>query len=231
MESVRKCAGCAQPLGQVHPNRRWHEDCFRRRHNARTNALLKAKRRSERANRQCEDCRKNIGDLSALAKYCMSCKRRRDYAVTNAWYERRRKPARNCAQCGASLAGRGRQARYCAGCSETRSRDRVNGHRAKRRSQGWGLPSGQVFRATIFARDSFTCHICGLPTSATYSPKDPLSPVIDHLIPLVLPETPGHVWENVACAHKRCNNVKHSRVRQADLELYRRLCRRKDKEA
>lgn len=229
MEILRVCKGCAQPLGQVHHNRRWHEECLRLDYKAKANARLKAKRRAARANRECADCGTGIGHRSALAKYCQACSIVRDQAAAKEWHARKRKPRKPCAQCGGSTAGRAARAQFCQECARLRKRDRVNLHRINRRSQGQGGPTREaLFRAEIFARDEFVCHICGFPTSLRYSPSDPLSPVVDHLIPLALPETPGHVWENAACAHKRCNNKKHVKVTQADRRLYLRLCRMRE---
>ena len=48
-------------------------------------------------------------------------------------------------------------------------------------------------------------------------------PVLDHLIPLAHRDSPGHVRENVACAHAYCNASKRDRVRPEDYDLYIRL--------
>lgn len=84
-----------------------------------------------------------------------------------------------------------------------------------RRARKRGLPSEPISRAEIFARDNYTCHICMKPIEDR--------PVLDHLIPLALKDSPGHVWENVAAAHAHCNGSKGARVRPEDYDLYVRL--------
>jgi 5-methylcytosine-specific restriction endonuclease McrA len=231
VETVRPCAGCHQPVEVTSPNRKWHAACYRRHKSDLDNARQKAQR-AARPPLTCVDCGVVIS-RSGNVKYCSACAKRRSYAITNAWFDARRGPRKcpACLVCGADISARRSNTRYCLDCSRRRRRDRVSVHRAARRSQGWGFPKDVVFRDELFARDNYTCHICGKPTSLRYTPSDPLSPVVDHLIPLVLPETPGHVWENAACAHRFCNAQKRDRVRAADWDLYRRLCRRKHEEA
>ncbi|MBF6411054.1 HNH endonuclease [Nocardia farcinica] len=84
-----------------------------------------------------------------------------------------------------------------------------------RRARKRGLPVEKISRAEIFERDDYTCHICCQPIDG--------SPVLDHLIPLALPDSPGHVRANVAAAHAFCNSSKCARVRPEDYELYLKL--------
>lgn len=233
MGTVRPCSGCNNPVEDASPHRRWHEACYRQHKSAVENARQKAQREASKRPRFCTDCPASIDDRPTGTKYCHDCARMRNYAITTAWYARERLAStagRVCQSCPADISDRRSNARWCASCTEKRKRDRVSAHRAERRSKGWGFNRDKVFRMEIYARDRYVCHICGLPTSKEFDSKDPLSPVIDHLIPLGLPESPGHLWENAACAHKHCNSAKGNRVRPADWDLYHRLCRRKKKE-
>lgn len=228
MASVRLCGSCGEPLGDVRANCKRHPACARKHHNQQTVALARAKRLDQAASRCCVDCGDSIDHRIRLTKYCEDCKRRRDYAITSSWHDRRRPPrkAPGCVTCGVDITGRRSNARYCTACRRRRQLDRISARRAVKRGNGWASdPRNVVFRDEIFARDGFKCHICNGPTAVEYSLDDPLSPVIDHLIPLALPESPGHVPENLACAHQRCNRAKGARVRPEDWDLYHRLCR------
>lgn len=227
MASLRPCESCGEPLGDVRASRKRHPACAKKFRNAQTVALARKKREAKKQPRACGSCEASIDHRAGGAKFCEDCARRREYAITARWIAEHRPPAggRDCQTCGVPIAGRRSNARFCVSCSRQRALDRVSANRASRRSQGWGFHRDAVFRAHIFKRDGYTCHICGDPTSSVYSAADPLSPVIDHLIPLVLPESPGHVPENTACAHRYCNQSKGARVRQEDWDLYHRLCR------
>lgn len=63
-------------------------------------------------------------------------------------------------------------------------------------------------RSRVFKRDGFICNICGFPTFDQVSvlrsgAVAPLSPTVDHLVPIVLGGE--NAMENLACAHFKCN--------------------------
>ena len=59
-------------------------------------------------------------------------------------------------------------------------------------------------RQKVFARDKWTCHICGKKVRKTARyPRDPEMASLDHLVPIALGGE--HSYANVACAHLRCN--------------------------
>jgi 5-methylcytosine-specific restriction endonuclease McrA len=69
--------------------------------------------------------------------------------------------------------------------------------------------NAQRFRATL-KRSKPNCHICGNPILWDAPPTDPLSFVIDHVIPL---RRGGlDVIENVKAAHRECNSKKRARL-------------------
>lgn len=181
--------------------------------------------------RGCRDCGGKLPNTTGGRLSCPPCARMRNYAITDRWHRARRTVC-NCQQCGTDISDRKGNARYCVPCAKRRMRDRVSAHRAIRRAKGAGLTNtrDRIYRDAVFDRDHYLCHICGLPTSRLYAVADPLSPVIDHLIPLASPHSPGHVWENTACAHRICNLQKHSKVRRADWLLHHRLSRIRKRE-
>jgi 5-methylcytosine-specific restriction endonuclease McrA len=84
-----------------------------------------------------------------------------------------------------------------------------------RRMRRRGLPVERISRAEIFERDEMVCHLCYLPITG--------KPTLDHIIPIATPCSPGHVWENVAAAHSKCNSGKRDRVTPEDWVLYQEL--------
>lgn len=71
----------------------------------------------------------------------------------------------------------------------------------------------EVPRFAVFERDDFTCHICRLPIDMSIPAPDPLSPSIDHVIPLA--RGGKHELANVAAAHFGCNARKGDRILEA----------------
>ncbi|WP_190172906.1 HNH endonuclease [Streptomyces mirabilis] len=77
--------------------------------------------------------------------------------------------------------------------------------------------------AAVFDRDAWTCHLCGGHIDRTLRNKNPQMVSLDHIIPVCDPDYPGHVWENLAAAHLRCNTVKGGTATPEDWNLYRKL--------
>jgi len=61
----------------------------------------------------------------------------------------------------------------------------------------------------IFDRDRWRCHLCGGRISRARIYPHPLSPTIDHVVPLACGG--GHTRANVKAAHARCNLAKGGR--------------------
>lgn len=109
-----------------------------------------------------------------------------------------------CARCGGafvSLACRG--SLFCS--ADCKRREKAHERRARTK----GAFVARVSRAAIFARDNWTCQLCGLPANPTATVPDPLSPTIDHVIPLANGGTHGP--DNVQLAHFICNSTKSNR--------------------
>lgn len=119
----------------------------------------------------------------------------------------------------------------CAGCQNRFSRRKArNNQKAKgtysrdthrARCRRYGCPyDPSVTLKKLIERDGYFCAICGL----ICNPDDrgwtkylgPMSPTMDHIIPLAQKGSPGHVWSNVQVAHAMCNSCKSDKVRRED---------------
>ena len=81
-------------------------------------------------------------------------------------------------------------------------------HRA--RARRFGAPHININKLWVFERDGWLCGICHEPVDREAKWPAPMSATIDHIVPLARGRgSPGHVYENVQCAHWRCNAVKN----------------------
>jgi 5-methylcytosine-specific restriction endonuclease McrA len=124
-----------------------------------------------------------------------------------------RKP-RPCRVCGVAFDGHG-NARMCSPKCR-RSKQRLT-HRGRNkhtsRARRLGLPRDySINSGLVFERDKWRCQLCGGPVRRSAATSHPLAPELDHIVPLSHPASPGHVWSNVQCAHRKCNGIKHSRI-------------------
>lgn len=67
-----------------------------------------------------------------------------------------------------------------------------------------------VLLAEIADRDAWRCGICGGSVDAKVKWPDPLSPSLDHVVPLS--KGGAHDPSNVRLAHVRCNSARGNRV-------------------
>jgi hypothetical protein len=85
----------------------------------------------------------------------------------------------------------------------------------RRRCKKFGVPyDSDVNRILVLERDNWTCHVCGLAAPKELrSTYDPMAPEIDHVHALgeIIDgkKSPGHVWSNVRCIHRKCNTDKN----------------------
>lgn len=111
-----------------------------------------------------------------------------------------------CPRCGAAFVDRWQaeqSSRYCSeACSKGASRDR---RRARKRMAF----VADVHRHKIFERDRWLCHLCGKRLRRLAVAPHPLSPTLDHVIPLAKGGT--HEPANVRAAHFICNSTKGDR--------------------
>lgn len=129
-------------------------------------------------------------------------------------------PIKLCVVCGTAVVRRSR--RVCSDACRVASikasrlrarknRRRLDGpKRIRERCAKFGVPYERGLGAvTVCGRDRWHCRLCGCSTPrrlrGTYKPN---APEIDHIIPLSIPSSPGHVWANVQCACRACNIAK-----------------------
>lgn len=80
----------------------------------------------------------------------------------------------------------------------------------KRRAQKLMVPADSISPADVYERDGWLCGICGTQVDRTAVYPDPMSPSLDHVLPLSLGG--HHTLENVALAHLSCNVRKGNRI-------------------
>jgi hypothetical protein len=96
------------------------------------------------------------------------------------------------------------------------TKPRRHAYRAARKKLRSDLAPG-VGDAAIFTRDRWTCHLCELPVSRTLNNPHPMSPSIDHLVPIDEGGTDDPA--NLATAHLACNVHKHTAAMGEQLRL------------
>lgn len=85
------------------------------------------------------------------------------------------------------------------------------------RCERWGVPYERVNRAKVFRDAAWICALCGEPVDRLKRFPDPGSKSLDHIIPLSVPGSPGHIQSNCQLAHLGCNSSKGGRNRLPNL--------------
>lgn len=85
------------------------------------------------------------------------------------------------------------------------TRDSGKNHRARARK--YGRKYEPIKPKTVFDRDGWICQLCHKPVPKDKKAPHPLSPSLDHIIPMSVPGG-DHVYENVQLAHFRCNSLR-----------------------
>lgn len=166
--------------------------------------------------RHCVVC---MGTINSTARkyFCSTkCKRVADRVSQTRAYKPRRYAQRSCVGCGAAFEPRRKSSKYCSmACFQRSPRmqslRRWHGHVRRARKRGNGV-SGRFDVTAVFRRDNYTCQLCGIKTPKRLVGKlPPNAPTLDHIIPLS--KGGSHSPDNVQCACRRCNSVKHAKVR------------------
>jgi 5-methylcytosine-specific restriction endonuclease McrA len=161
--------------------------------------------------RTCEGCGENIDHLNLQARTCSNaCQRWKDSHPDG----RLRNAPKTCATCDGPIVGRRVDTTFCSTiCRERdprhaeRSRDKAR----KRRAVVRGAKADEPVRAVdVFERDNWTCQICSLPIDRSAPWPYPMSPSIDHVIPLS--RGGMHSMANLRAAHLRCNLQKGATI-------------------
>lgn len=123
-----------------------------------------------------------------------------------------------CADCDVMFdprpTGRGPSRKRCPEHVKLRKRELMRARDMVARATSWGVQTELVIAREVFERDGWMCHLCGdpIPEPLRGTPRilggthDPLSPVIDHVIPLS--KGGPHTMENCRAAHWTCNASK-----------------------
>lgn len=82
---------------------------------------------------------------------------------------------------------------------------RIHAKRAGGKPHDLGITARAIAR-----REGDSCYLCFTPVDWGVSPYHPLSPTIDHKVPLSMGGT--HTWDNVKLAHRGCNSAKGTKI-------------------
>ncbi|BBA99268.1 hypothetical protein RVR_5813 [Actinacidiphila reveromycinica] len=145
------------------------------------------------------------------ASYCStSCSNKSLATVAG----RARLPLRPCADCGVQVRSRG----TIPLCLEHQAERKLERYRRKNRQRrGDDIVSESYTLAQIAARDGFRCGLCGLLVNMRLRRPNPLSPSIDHMVPIS--ESRDDTRANVQLAHLSCNVAKGVRPMGEQLAL------------
>lgn len=108
----------------------------------------------------------------------------------------------HCRKCGQIFTTRctiGTLASFCS--PRCKGKGRAQAHRNRRRARERGGP--RIHWTTVGHRDGWRCALCGLWVDRRRNHPDPMSPSVDHVVPLALGGP--HIMSNVQLAHLHCN--------------------------
>jgi len=133
-----------------------------------------------------------------------------------------------CEECGTPVVTQygDMRRKFCGGKCARRFNKRMRRYKHgsdnnRRRCKRAGVPyvSG-ISRKKVLDRDGWKCGICQqiISKDIDYNPERPHPSygTIDHIIPLSVDGSPGHVWRNVQAAHWGCNVDKGAGVARND---------------
>lgn len=204
---ARVCGHCGYQFRKSHAE----NYCSRKCGGAARTARSKERIRRERAARQ----------------QAMQVRRAEREALRIAEAERRREESIRptpCAYCGTLFPRKriNQPARYCSlSCrrkdqppdERRRRRKKEPGRKHTDRARRYGVPRLYSIKPrAVYDRDGWTCRLCHGPISRRlFGRNDDYAPAVDHIIPLSVAGSPGHVWENVQASHRLCNSRKGAR--------------------
>jgi 5-methylcytosine-specific restriction endonuclease McrA len=82
--------------------------------------------------------------------------------------------------------------------------ERRRAHWKKRYALSRGAEDAETFDyLEVFERDGWICGLCDLPVDPDCAWPDPMSPSLDHIVPVI--RGGAHTRENAQLAHLRCN--------------------------
>ena len=115
---------------------------------------------------------------------------------------------RECAGCGCDFTQELKWQQRCSlSCKSEAERAAKRRAKAKRRAVERGMEADDIDPISVFNRDGWRCHLCGVKTVQRLRGScEPLAPELDHVVSLADGGT--HTWGNVACACRKCNHQK-----------------------
>lgn len=202
---VRGCESCGADMTGRHGNARFcDQSCWYRFHNPLADVT---------APLSCDVClaiffRKTPRGI--VPKFCSPrCEQWRRRNPDATW-----DPDRTCEHCGVSIAHMRADARYCTAGHAAAAK----GH--ERRVKIRSLPREKISHVRVFERDGWRCHLCSRKINPSLKHPHPKSASLDHVIPISDPDSPGHVWANVAASHLTCNLRKNNKSMGEQLMLF-----------
>lgn len=150
--------------------------------------------------RECLHCGSPFLSRQAAASYCSTACSNKALAALSGQARLRHRP---CADCGVEVRSRG----TIPLCPEHQVERKLERYRRKnRRRRGEDIVSEPYTLAQIAARDGFQCGLCRRRVDIRLKRPDPLSPSIDHMVPISVSRDDTRA--NVQLAHLSCNLAK-----------------------
>ena len=146
------------------------------------------------------------------------CSKEKSRAFSRGYYYRVRTPhvARKTAICKSPKCRNkfttGHKRFFCSRKCRMDHRNAIRpGASLRRRIAQYGAKSEPVDRLVVFNRDKWVCRLCGKRTiRSRLGQRHPKAPTLDHVTPLS--KGGSHTYDNLQCAHLRCNMDKGNRV-------------------
>lgn len=233
LRSGRTCVWCdGEIVGRTARAIYCSESCRESRKRANATQGMRRESAARKIGRECRVCGTDISHRRLGAVYCgrFCSERMRGLHALGPVFER------TCALEGCEVVFMGFQDRKKC-CSEAHAgalwnrESRADGRQQndpwserrraayhRRRAIKKGATIGDPFtNVEIFERDRWTCQLCDVAVDAGRVWPDPLSPSLDHIVPLSLGG--HHSRENTSLAHLRCNVRKGNRAAGEQLRL------------
>lgn len=221
--TARMCKTCGVPLPEHAGRGRPREWCSAKCYG------IERRRRSklEPSARQCGHCGAEIKNRGGSARFCsLDC----SYASRGLRLHAQQRPERPCAVCGKPFRPKSHDAaKYCSPqCRSRRSRPRTGRKRRytdsdrardqRKAAIRRGADTGRsVVLCEIGDRDGWRCELCRKPVDKWLDYPNPLSPSLDHIVPLSLGGI--HDPANVRVTHLKCNVRRSNRIDGEQLPL------------
>lgn len=204
-EATRSCEQCGKSMTGRHRNARFCDNqCWYHFHNPAPDLAIPL---------ICDVCKAQFmrkNQRGTTPKYCSTrCEQWRRRHPDQQWALNRK-----CQHCGISIDHMRADAVFCSPSHAAA----LHGH--TRRAKVRSLPRDRINKYRVFERDRWRCHLCHKAIDKRLAHPHPMSPSLDHIIPLSDPDSPGHVWENVAASHLTCNLRKHTSSMGEQLILF-----------